>query len=88
MQRYKNICSGESPKEFVPIRHNQNNLSIKNIHNKTRQRFMIIDFTDSTEKNTKISNGNIQIAITLSNKKEKKIANVASSLTRNVEPKN
>ena len=88
MQRYKNIYSEEIPKEFVPIRHNQNNLSTKKLHNRTRQKFTIIDFTDNTEKNTKMSKGNIQIAITLSNKNEKKIANVANSLIRNVEPKN
>jgi len=87
MQRYKKIYGRESPKEFVPIFQSQNTFKHKNKQNSTNE-------INNTKKDmSKIKNhktttrGNNTNPNVLSNKKEKKTASLARSLTLNSEPK-
>ena len=88
MQRYKKIYARDSPKEFVPVFQIQNNFKPKKTKNKTADKKNIIADMSKIKKQRNTTKGNSTKPSVLSNKREKKTANFARSLTLNKAPIN
>lgn len=87
MQRYKKIYGRESPKEFVPIFQSQNTFKTKKNPTNTTEKDNIKNEMSKIKNQTNNAKGNNRNPNVLLNKKEKKIASLARSLTLNSEPK-